>query len=68
MAEDEVKTNYTPKPNFFQLLKGRKTYLMAGALALWAVLGFVLGRGDIDVLVRLLVEAGAIASLRHAIN
>ena len=65
MVEEDTPT---PKPNFFQLLKGRKTYLAAGALVLWAVLGFVLGRGDIDVLVRLLAEAAAIASLRHAIN
>lgn len=48
-------------------IKGKKTYFTAGLLAVFAVSGLVLGFHDGNEAVKLVLEAIALASVRHAI-
>ena len=48
-------------------LPGKKTYLVAGAMILYAVLGLVLGYTEPDAAITLVLEALALAGLRLAV-
>ncbi len=50
------------------LTDGKKTYLAAAGLALFALLGLALGQHSPDEAFKLLLEAASIASLRHAVS
>lgn len=47
---------------------GKKTYIVAIATAVFAVLGVLLGKLEVKEAVELLLGSGALASLRHAIE
>ena len=51
-----------------EFLRGKKTYLMSGALALYAVLGFVTGQMEAGKAFELLTESGALAALRAGLS
>ena len=50
------------------MFAGKKTFLVAAAIAIYAVLGYFLGRLEADVAWRTLLEAAAIAGLRDAMR
>ncbi|GEM_PF-6208624 len=49
-------------------LAGKKSYLLAIATAIYALLGYALGYQDFDGMVKFLIGSGAIASLRAGIT
>lgn len=49
-------------------LAGKKSYLLAIATALYAILGYGLGYLDFNGMVNLLIGSGAIATLRAGIE
>ena len=49
-------------------IDGKKSYALAIALAVYAVLGVVLGKVSLKEAIDLLFGAGAISTLRHAIE
>ena len=48
-------------------VSGNKSYAIAAILALYAVLGLVLGKSTLDEAITLLLQAGGLAGIRHAI-
>ena len=50
----------------WEWMKGKKTYAIAGAMALYALLGWALGRETQDEMMKMLMEAAAFAGLRAA--
>jgi hypothetical protein len=50
------------------MFRGKKTFIVAGATAAYAALGFALGHLDAPEALRLILESGMIAALRDAIR
>jgi hypothetical protein len=50
------------------LLDGKKTYLVALAMAAYAILGLALGKLDSEVAYQLMLEAAAFAGLRKGLR
>lgn len=51
----------------WNVLKGKKTYIAAGLLAVWALLGLFLGKVDAQTGVSYLLEALGLFGLRNAL-
>jgi len=49
-------------------LSGYKTYALSGAMALFGIIGLLLGQLEPDRAWEILLQAGAIAGLRNAIK
>ena len=49
-------------------LNGKKTYLVAGATLLYALVGFALGYQSPDEAMKLVMGSAAIAALRHGME
>ena len=52
----------------FSRINGLKSYLLAVAIAIYAILGYVLGYHELQKSVELLLGAGVVGALRHAIK
>ena len=53
---------------YLEMLNGRKTYLAAGLLAAFAIIGAITGQLEAAKVGELLVEALALVGLRHAVG
>lgn len=51
-----------------EFLRGKKTYLMSGALALYALLGYLTGQIDAGRAFELLAQSGALSALRAGLS
>ena len=51
-----------------EFLSGKKTYIASGALALYAVLGFLTGQMEAGKAFELLTASGAFAALRSGVE
>ena len=51
----------------FEKINGKKTYISAGLLVLFAIIGLVLGRLPEQEAIKLIIEAMGLASIRHGI-
>lgn len=49
-------------------LEGNRTYIIGFLLALWGVLGFALGRTDVQGMITILLEAAALLGIRASIQ
>jgi hypothetical protein len=49
-------------------MAGKKTYIAAAAMAIYAVVGCVFGIHSSDTMIQLLLNAAGIAGLRHGIT
>ncbi len=52
----------------YNFLKGRKTYVVAALMIVYAAIGMVLGQIDQDSAVRLILEALGLSALRAGIS
>ena len=48
-------------------IQGKKTYIVAGLMCIYAVVGYFLGKETPDELVKMILEALAVAGLRAGI-
>ncbi|MEK6881552.1 MAG: hypothetical protein AABY22_18160 [Nanoarchaeota archaeon] len=49
-------------------LQGKKSYIISGATAVYAVLGLVLGYLDMNQTIQLLLAAGALVGVKSALT
>lgn len=49
-------------------LEGKRTYIVAAALALWAILGIILQKMTVEQGVTVLLEAGALIGIRASLQ
>lgn len=50
-----------------QKLQGKKTYIIAVLTVIYAILGVILGKFDINTAIGLVLGAGGLAALRNAV-
>ena len=48
-------------------LKGKRTYIMAASLAIWGILGLLLGKNEIQEAITIMLEASALAGIRASV-
>ena len=54
--------------DFFQWLKGKKSYLLAAAAVAYAVAGFYLGQHDQETMITMILAALGISTVRHGVK
>jgi hypothetical protein len=58
------KSRRNLKMNVLKELEGKRTYIMAAALAAWAILGLFLQKTSLEQAITTILEAGALIGIR----